>query len=182
MSLAPELDVDLSGRRGDDAQDRERGGKKQQLIGQQHPQPPLPHPLLLSARRVHGPGAQRTLLVHGACTGVCGARPFTEAPFLSSSPRYEISPVAYMHTQEDAGKKRDDEQWSRAAVHITARRCIGLRCEAQLMHRFHYYTETMQEKWRILILVQCIQFILMQICSNIYNNNIKESTLEKMRI
>lgn len=130
--------MDLSGRRGDDAQDRERGGKKQQLIGQQHPQPPLPHPLLLSARRVHGPGAQRTLLVHGACTGVCGARPFTEAPFLSSSPRYEISPVAYMHTQEDAGKKRDDEQWSRAAVHITPRRRIGPRSEAQLMHHFHF--------------------------------------------
>lgn len=88
-----------------------------------------------------------------------------------------------MHTQEDAGKKRDDEQWSRAAVHITPRRCIGLRSAAQLMHHFHYYTESVQEKLILLliILLQCVRFILMQFCNSIIINNddIKENILGK---
>lgn len=54
-------------------------------------------------RRLHGPGTEITLLVHKAYRVWCSS--VLKAPFLSSSPRYEISPsVAYMHTQEDAGK------------------------------------------------------------------------------
>lgn len=53
--------------------------------------------------RLHGPGTEITLLVRGAYPVWCSS--VLKAPFLSSSPRYEISPsVAYMHTQEDAGK------------------------------------------------------------------------------
>ena len=53
--------------------------------------------------RLHGPGTQITQLVHRAYRVWCSS--VLKAPFLSSSPRYEISPsVAYMHTQEDAGK------------------------------------------------------------------------------
>ena len=55
------------------------------------------------AHRLHGPGTQITQLVHRAYRVWCSS--VLKAPFLSSSPRYEISPsVAYMHTQEDAGK------------------------------------------------------------------------------
>lgn len=87
-SLAPELDLGLSGRRGDDAEDR-----KKQLIGQQHLQPPLPHHLWCMARE------------GGYISEVAGCTIALAAPFPSSSPRYEISQsFAYMHTQEDAGK------------------------------------------------------------------------------
>lgn len=55
------------------------------------------------AHRLHSPGNEITLSVHGAYR--VWRSSVLKAPFRSSSPRYEISPsVAYMHTQEDAGK------------------------------------------------------------------------------
>lgn len=97
VSLAPELDLDLSGRHGDDAQDTNNSWSDSSISSF--------HYRISSSAPSAWPGNRDslTLWVHRAYLVWCSF--VLKAPFLSSSPRYEISPsVAYMHTQEDAGK------------------------------------------------------------------------------